>query len=263
MPIVAKTAPKNVPELWIFVSEAAGRIDSMPSLVEILVHRATSWWWDNAHARTQVETAMAHLNPAQQQTVAQGERIVGSVAIDGEDPGEHPAHLRWFTLDEGCRGSGMGRRLPGEAVAFCDRQGFDTCERWTFKGLDAARKLHESFGQVRVMEEVGDQWGRRVTEQRFSRKRGGAGSIVGGLKGDDDGRRPVRRFRRFEQFRLAARLRLRPERRGPGEPELDAGRHRRPDLRAEGHAGRAGIGAGHGLKSRRGARSHRRAPCVT
>ncbi|HEV7285097.1 MAG TPA: hypothetical protein VGN75_09580 [Kaistia sp.] len=31
-------------------------------------------------------------------------RIVGSIAIDGEDLGDNQAHLRWFILDEGCRG---------------------------------------------------------------------------------------------------------------------------------------------------------------
>lgn len=50
----------------------------------------------------------------------QGEQIVGSVAIDGEDLGNNEAHLRWFILDDSCRGSGVGRRLLNEAMAFCD-----------------------------------------------------------------------------------------------------------------------------------------------
>uniref|UniRef100_UPI00403FBACB GNAT family N-acetyltransferase n=1 Tax=Pseudomonas sp. KK18 TaxID=3123039 RepID=UPI00403FBACB len=51
-------------------------------------------------------------------------RIVGSVAIDAEDVGNNEAHLRWFILDDGCRGGGIGRRLLTEAVDFCDRQNF-------------------------------------------------------------------------------------------------------------------------------------------
>ncbi|MGE8063585.1 bifunctional helix-turn-helix transcriptional regulator/GNAT family N-acetyltransferase [Pseudomonas sp. NPDC089569] len=99
------------------------------------------------------------------------ERIVGSVAIDGQDLGNNEAHLRWFILDDGCRGGGVGRRLLEEAVAFCDRQGFDAIQLWTFKGLDAARRLYESLGFELVHEEQGNQWGTAVTEQQFTRRR--------------------------------------------------------------------------------------------
>jgi hypothetical protein len=41
------------------------------------------------------------------------DRVVGSVAIDGEDLGNNEAHLRWFILDDGCRGSGWAENsLP-------------------------------------------------------------------------------------------------------------------------------------------------------
>lgn len=99
------------------------------------------------------------------------DRIVGSIAIDGQDMGDNQAHLRWFILDDGCRGSGVGRRLLAEAVAFSDRQGFDIIELSTFKGLDAARQLYESAGFVLSLEEQGSQWGSVVTEQQFTRRR--------------------------------------------------------------------------------------------
>ncbi|UUQ64517.1 bifunctional helix-turn-helix transcriptional regulator/GNAT family N-acetyltransferase [Pseudomonas fuscovaginae UPB0736] len=101
----------------------------------------------------------------------QGDRIVGSVAIDGQDLGSNQAHLRWFILDEGCRGSGVGRRLLKEAIDFCDQQDFAAIQLWTFKGLDAARRLYESFGFELTHEEQGEQWGTVVTEQQFSRRR--------------------------------------------------------------------------------------------
>ena len=97
------------------------------------------------------------------------DRIVGSVAIDGQDLGNNHAHLRWFILDDGCRGSGVGRQLLAEAVAYCDRLGFAATRLWTFKGLDAARKLYESVGFQLVREEAGEQWGSTVTEQQFIR----------------------------------------------------------------------------------------------
>ncbi|MFT3815165.1 MAG: helix-turn-helix domain-containing GNAT family N-acetyltransferase [Acidovorax sp.] len=102
-------------------------------------------------------------------TAQQGGRVVGSVAMDGEDLGNNHAHLRWFILDDGCRGGGIGRKLLGEALGFADGQGFAATQLWTFKGLDTARRLYESFGFELVHEEPGEQWGSRVTEQQFTR----------------------------------------------------------------------------------------------
>ncbi|WP_240430426.1 bifunctional helix-turn-helix transcriptional regulator/GNAT family N-acetyltransferase [Serratia marcescens] len=98
------------------------------------------------------------------------ERIVGSVAIDGEDLGNNEAHLRWFILDDGCRGSGLGRKLIAEAMKFCDEQKFSSVQLWTFNKLTAARRLYESFGFELSKEWEGDQWGSIITEQQFTRK---------------------------------------------------------------------------------------------
>ncbi|MFZ1428132.1 MAG: bifunctional helix-turn-helix transcriptional regulator/GNAT family N-acetyltransferase [Geminicoccaceae bacterium] len=97
-------------------------------------------------------------------------RIVGTVAIDGEDLGPGRAHLRWFIVDDGMRGGGVGRRLLAEAVAFCERQHFAECHLWTFRGLDAARRLYEAHGFTLVEEHPGRQWGEEVLEQRFVRQ---------------------------------------------------------------------------------------------
>ncbi len=98
------------------------------------------------------------------------DRIVGSVAIDGEDLGNNDAHLRWFILDDGCRGSGLGRKLIAEAMAFCVEQRFSSVQLWTFNKLTAARRLYESFGFKLSKEWEGDQWGSTITEQQFIRK---------------------------------------------------------------------------------------------
>lgn len=97
------------------------------------------------------------------------DRIVGAIAIDGQDLGQNHAHLRWFILDDGCRGSGMGRQLLQQALAFCDQQGFAATQLWTFQGLDAARALYEAHGFSLVHEACGSQWGAAVTEQQFMR----------------------------------------------------------------------------------------------
>ncbi|WP_054180355.1 bifunctional helix-turn-helix transcriptional regulator/GNAT family N-acetyltransferase [Trabulsiella odontotermitis] len=99
----------------------------------------------------------------------QGGRIVGSVAIDGEDLGNNEAHLRWFILDDGCRGSGVGRKLMAEAMNFCDERQFSAVQLWTFNKLTAARRLYESFGFTLTKEWQGDQWGNTMTEQQFTR----------------------------------------------------------------------------------------------
>ena len=96
-------------------------------------------------------------------------RIVGGVAIDGEDLGGGVAHLRWFIVDEAERGRGLGRELLVRAVAFCSEAGFAAIELWTFAGLDAARHLYQDCGFVLVEEKPGSQWGRTVNEQRFVR----------------------------------------------------------------------------------------------
>ena len=96
-------------------------------------------------------------------------KIVGSVAIDGEDLGDNIAHLRWFILDDGCRGYGVGHQLLQKAIEHCDEQPFKEIHLWTFKGLDAARKLYEHFDFQLVEEIKGQQWGSQVTEQKFVR----------------------------------------------------------------------------------------------
>ena len=98
-----------------------------------------------------------------------GGRIVGSIAIDGEDLGAGQAHLRWFILDDDCRGQGVGSALLRRAIEFVDQQGFSRTILWTFKGLDAARHLYERNGFRLVEEYAGTQWGVNLMEQRFER----------------------------------------------------------------------------------------------
>lgn len=99
------------------------------------------------------------------------DRIVGSIAIDGEDLGNGHAHLRWFIVDDGLRGAGAGKRLLGKALTFCDGFGFNAIDLWTIRGLEAARALYEANGFEMIEEYEGDQWGRSITEQRFRRFR--------------------------------------------------------------------------------------------
>jgi GNAT superfamily N-acetyltransferase len=98
-----------------------------------------------------------------------GPRIVASVAIDGEDLGNNLAHLRWFIVDDSIQGRGIGKQLLQQAMAFCDEQAFHETHLWTFRGLDAARRLYEASGFTLAEEWTGTQWGREMVEQRFIR----------------------------------------------------------------------------------------------
>ena len=126
---------------------------------------------------SQVATGMAEFTARLDQphnalwTAVQAGRTVGSIAIDGEDLGNEMAHLRWFIVDDSLRGTGVGRQLLHQALAFCDQQGRAAVHLWTFQGLDAARRLYESAGFVLAQEQPGSQWGKEVVEQRFVRLR--------------------------------------------------------------------------------------------
>ncbi len=102
-------------------------------------------------------------------SVHMGNELVGSVSIDGDDLEEGQAHLRWFIVDERVQGCGAGHMLISAAMDFVDRQGFDETHLWTFKGLNAARRLYERAGFTLVEERPGARWGTEVLEQRFVR----------------------------------------------------------------------------------------------
>ncbi|MCB2043658.1 MAG: GNAT family N-acetyltransferase [Rhodoferax sp.] len=97
------------------------------------------------------------------------QRVVGSIAIDGQDMGDDTAHLRWFITDGPARGSGIGNSLLARALEMVDTCGFRQTRLWTFSGLDKARHMYEMSGFVLEREALGTQWGEPVVEQLFVR----------------------------------------------------------------------------------------------
>jgi len=94
-------------------------------------------------------------------------RMLGTITLDGNDPEEKLAHLRWFIVDSAARGLGVGRTLLERAVTFardCGRPG--VC-LFTFAGLDAACHLYEQAGFRLVSEEELDRWLAGVRELRY------------------------------------------------------------------------------------------------
>ena len=96
-----------------------------------------------------------------------GNRIVGSLTIDGSETDNRDAHLRWFIVEPDYWGRGIGRRLMEQAMRFCRQARLKHVYLWTFAGLDAARHVYESFGFKLAQERRFDQWGKLMTEQKF------------------------------------------------------------------------------------------------
>jgi GNAT superfamily N-acetyltransferase len=130
--------------------------------------------WDfglyfEAKVATELSAFMRRFDPERDGfwTIVEDGRVEGAIAIDAEKAGSEGAHLRWFILSDALRGRGMGNRLMQEAVGFCRRQGYTGVYLWTFRGLEPARHLYEKFGFGLAEQNEGEQWGKRVLEQRF------------------------------------------------------------------------------------------------
>ena len=95
------------------------------------------------------------------------DKIVGAVAIDGNEAQTSGARLRWFIVAPEYQGSGVGQRLLEEAVFFCRRANIRRLYLHSFAGLDAARHVYEKFGFVLREEKQDKTWGKLVTEQTF------------------------------------------------------------------------------------------------
>lgn len=94
-------------------------------------------------------------------------RVLGTITLDGNDPEEELAHLRWFVVDDRARGLGIGRALLARSVAFARERGAPGICLYTFAGLDAACHLYEQAGFRLVSESELDRWWAGVRERRY------------------------------------------------------------------------------------------------
>jgi ribosomal protein S18 acetylase RimI-like enzyme len=98
----------------------------------------------------------------------------GGLTIDGprSETGRHSARLRFFILDEGLRGHGLGRRMVSEAMRFCQEKRYERVYLTTLPGLDAALHLYQEQGFALVSEASGSFHGTRYVEQKLECKIG-------------------------------------------------------------------------------------------
>lgn len=90
---------------------------------------------------------LGYLDPARDyfRAVERDGRFCGSIALDAS-AANGTARLRYFILDEGLRGQGLGKRWMGELMAHAQATGLKSIELWTLAGLDTAASLYERAG---------------------------------------------------------------------------------------------------------------------
>ncbi len=93
-------------------------------------------------------------------------RLVGSIGVVGREHDE--AQLRWVLVHPDARGRGSGRRLVGEALAFCRTAGYRSVYLWTVHPLAEAARLYLRAGFVLTEEKPREpMWGTTLSEQRY------------------------------------------------------------------------------------------------
>jgi GNAT superfamily N-acetyltransferase len=92
-------------------------------------------------------------------------RLVGSIGIVGREAGA--AQLRWLLVAPEARGTGLGRRLVGDALAFCRETKRDSVFLWTVSVLTAAARIYVEEGFRLTEEHERAMWGTTVVEQRY------------------------------------------------------------------------------------------------
>lgn len=91
--------------------------------------------------------------------------LAGCIAIVRVD--EETAQLRWFVVHPRARGSGLGRTLLREAIAFGRGAGYRRIVLWTVDSLRPAIRLYEAEGFRLAEQKPGPVWGVDVAEQRY------------------------------------------------------------------------------------------------
>jgi len=93
---------------------------------------------------------------------------VGIVRVDNDN-----AQFRWFFVERNYQNMGIGNRLMKTALDYCRENSYDNLFLWTFKGLDAARRLYDKAGFVLTEEKPNKEWSSiEIIEQKMELKLG-------------------------------------------------------------------------------------------
>jgi len=157
--------------------QIAGRIEIKgyyPGLVGSVVKEHAIYYFDNwgldhsfeAQVGAELSQCIVDWDPERDGLWAAlcEDEFAGSAAIVGTEEG---ARLRWFLVNPAYHGYGLGRLLLEQALKFCCQRSYEKVHLWTFRGLEAARRLYLAYGFVMTEENLVRQWGRELYEQRY------------------------------------------------------------------------------------------------
>jgi DNA-binding MarR family transcriptional regulator/N-acetylglutamate synthase-like GNAT family acetyltransferase len=95
-------------------------------------------------------------------------KIVGCVAIQHQTKEE--AQLRWFLLDPGFRGLGIGKKLLTDTVDFCKEKKFNNVFLLTTSLQETALEMYKKIGFTLTESVEVKQWGTSFKEERYDLK---------------------------------------------------------------------------------------------
>jgi GNAT superfamily N-acetyltransferase len=91
--------------------------------------------------------------------------VRGSILLS--DEGDGRGRVRFFVLEPGARGHGLGRRLRDAALEHARAHGYGHLELETFSELRTAAHLYRSAGFERVSAVSSDRWGPEIVVERY------------------------------------------------------------------------------------------------
>jgi len=133
---------------------------------------AQEYGWDGTFEALVAEIAaqfVKNFDPAWENAwIAECEsRVVGSVFLVKVSDTE--AKLRLLYVEPEMRGTGLGRRLTQECIAFAKAKGYEKLTLWTNDILHAAKHIYQTSGFVLLSEEAHHSFGQDLVGQYWAR----------------------------------------------------------------------------------------------
>ena len=132
---------------------------------------AQEYGWDGTFEAMVAEIGaqfVKHLDSAKENAwIAECDgRVVGSVFV--VKVSDTQAKLRLLYVEPEMRGTGLGRHLTQECIAFAKARGYQQLTLWTNDLLHAARRIYQTAGFVLVSEEKHHSFGHDLVGQYWA-----------------------------------------------------------------------------------------------